>query len=69
MSNSTEGKNQNLDDFQSIQVNQSKFWKKFKQDPVVPIGMKKISFHFIIGIYLLRYGGIWCDCIGSNYWI
>jgi len=31
--------NSNIDDFQRTQVSESKFWRKFKQDPAVPIGM------------------------------
>jgi hypothetical protein len=31
--------NQTLDDFQVTEVDQSKFWRKFKQDPLVPIGI------------------------------
>jgi hypothetical protein len=36
---SVEEKNHSSNDFQVTQVNQSKFWRKFKQDPVVPIGI------------------------------
>ena len=44
MSNSNQhshntGKVNDLSDFQGTQVNESKMWRKFKQDPVVPIGM------------------------------
>lgn len=42
-SNNTEKRN-DLSDFQGVQVNESKLWRKFKQDPVVPIG--KIFFLF-----------------------
>jgi hypothetical protein len=31
-------KEQDVDDFQPTQVIESKFWRKVKQDPVVPIG-------------------------------
>lgn len=31
--------NPNIDNFQGTQVSESKFWRKFKQDPAVPIGM------------------------------
>lgn len=30
---------QNSSDFQTAGVNESKFWRKVKQDPVVPIGI------------------------------
>jgi hypothetical protein len=39
--------NQNLDDFEATEVSQSKFWRKVKQDPVVPIG----SFEFLLFIF------------------
>ncbi|CAF2984295.1 unnamed protein product [Rotaria socialis] len=31
--------NQTLNDFQSVQQNDSKFWRKIKADPIVPAGM------------------------------
>ena len=55
----TEDKSQNLDDFQSTPVSESKFWRKVKQDPVVPIGILK--FHFILcKICLLK---AWLDLV------
>jgi hypothetical protein len=33
--------NPDLNDFEATQVIESKFWRKVKQDPVVPIGIFK----------------------------
>jgi hypothetical protein len=34
-----DNKNQNNNDYEGIQPVESKFWRKVKQDPVVPIGL------------------------------
>jgi len=43
-------KGQNLNDFEPTRVPESKFWRKVKQDPVVPIGILKIYFFFVFNI-------------------
>ncbi len=43
--------NQNIDDYESVASNESKFWRKVKQDPVVPIGM--LTYFFLLVFYLI----------------
>jgi len=57
--------NSNIDDFQRTQVSESKFWRKFKQDPAVPIG-RELLFWISIEFSILRYGRIWFDCYRCN---
>jgi hypothetical protein len=60
---------QNLNDFDSIEVNESKFWRKVKQDPVVPIGLLELFFYLLkFSIYFERYDRIWFDRTWSDYW-
>jgi len=41
-------KGQDFNDFEPTRVVESKFWRKVKQDPVVPIGIIKNFFFFSI---------------------
>lgn len=42
--------NPNIDNFQGTQVSESKFWRKFKQDPAVPIGRILSSIVYFISL-------------------
>ncbi|CAF2369393.1 unnamed protein product [Rotaria sp. Silwood2] len=44
-------KSQNLNDFESAEHTESKFWRKIKEDPVVPVGeFKFLSVYILINI-------------------
>jgi hypothetical protein len=57
-------KDQNLDDFESAQVGrESKFWRKVKQDPVVPIGMFNFFFKFKFYLIFNLFSKVWQDLV------
>lgn len=43
--------NKNLDDFEGTHVAESKFWRKIKQDPVVPIGLLRFLLFILYLIF------------------
>ncbi|CAF0780821.1 unnamed protein product [Rotaria sordida] len=58
---------QNLDDFQSAEQGESKFWRKVKADPVVPIGMA--GFGLIVIGAIIGYNRRDRSKPTSTYWI
>ena len=57
----------NLNDFESVQHEESKFWKKVKQDPVVPLGMA--GFGLIVLGAIIGYNRRDRNKPTSTYWI
>jgi hypothetical protein len=57
----------NDNDYQGIQVSESKFWRKVKQDPVVPIGM--IGFGVIVLGAIIGFNRRDRSKPTSTYWI
>ena len=58
---------QNLNDFESAEHTESKFWRKVKEDPVVPIGMA--GFGLIVLGAIIGYNRRDRNKPTSTYWI
>lgn len=67
MSGSQNPSDSNTGDYQGIQMTESKFWRKVKQDPVVPLGMT--GFGLIVLGAIVGYNRRDRNKPTSTYWI